>query len=118
MSLKSKIYKMLRIWNDVDAVRNKKIYRLYDLKICIHLCLLSVSFSHRPSIFISMDDVSGLEEGSRAIFPDVIVQRCIVPLIRNSIKYVPSKDYKALRKVYGASSLETCASAFESFQQQ
>ncbi|WP_407268977.1 hypothetical protein [Radiobacillus sp. PE A8.2] len=25
MSLKSKIYKMLRIWNDVDAVRKKKV---------------------------------------------------------------------------------------------
>ncbi|AVQ98364.1 IS256 family transposase [Oceanobacillus iheyensis] len=72
--------------------------------------------------FISMDGVSGLEEGSRAIFPEVVVQRCIVHLIRNSIKYVPSKDYKdftkALRKVYSAPSLKACISAFESFQQQ
>lgn len=72
--------------------------------------------------FISMDGVSGLEEGARAIFPDVIVQRCIVHLIRNSIKYVPSKDYKAftkaLKKVYGAPSLKACLSAFESFKQQ
>ncbi len=72
--------------------------------------------------FISMDGVSGLEEGARSIFPDVVVQRCIVHLIRNSIKYVPSKDYKAftasLRKVYGAQSLKACQSTFESFKQQ
>ena len=72
--------------------------------------------------FISMDGVSGLEEGARAIFPNVIVQRCMVHLIRNSVKYVPSKDYKAftkeLRKVYGAPSLKACHSAFESFKQQ
>jgi len=72
--------------------------------------------------FVSMDGVSGLEEGARAIFPDVTVQRCIVHLIRNSIKYVPSKDYKtftkALKKVYGAPSLKACLSAFESFKQQ
>jgi putative transposase len=72
--------------------------------------------------FISMDGVSGLEEGARSIFPDVIVQRCIVHLIRNSIKYVPSKDYKAftssLRKVYGAQSLKASQSAFESFKQR
>jgi len=72
--------------------------------------------------FISMDGVSGLEEGARAIFPKVIVQRCIVHLIRNSIKYVPSKDYKAftqaLKKVYSAPSLKACISAFESFKQQ
>lgn len=46
-------------------------------------------------LFISMDGVSGLEEGAKSIFKDVVVQRCIVHLIRNSIKYVPSKDYKA-----------------------
>jgi putative transposase len=72
--------------------------------------------------FISMDGVSGLEEGARAIFPDVTVQRCMVHLIRNSIKYVPSKDYKAftssLKKVYGAQSLNACRSAFESFKQK
>ena len=72
--------------------------------------------------FLSMDGVSGLEEGARAIFPQVIVQRCIVHLIRNSIKYVPSKDYKAftqaLRKVYSAPSLKACQNAFASFKQQ
>ncbi|WP_405103929.1 IS256 family transposase [Oceanobacillus sp. FSL H7-0719] len=72
--------------------------------------------------FISMDGVSGLEEGAQAIFPKVIIQRCIVHLIRNSIKYVPSKDYKAftqaLKKVYSAPSLKACISAFESFKQQ
>src|SRR5690625_3330576 len=72
--------------------------------------------------FISMDGVSGLEEGARAIFTEFFVQRCIVHLIRNSLKYVPSKDYKAfcasLRKVYGAQSLKACHSAFESFKQQ
>ena len=45
-------------------------------------------------LFICMDGVSGLEDGAKAIFKDVVVQRCIVHLIRNSIKYVPSKDYK------------------------
>ena len=54
---------------------------------------------------LSMDGVSGLEEGAKAIFPNVTVQRCIVHLIRNSIKYVPNKDYKQftaqLKKVMG-----------------
>lgn len=45
-------------------------------------------------LFISMDGVSGLEECARSIFKDVVVQRCIVHLIRNSIKYIPSKEYK------------------------
>lgn len=70
--------------------------------------------------FISMDGVSGLEEGAKAIFPGVVVQRCIVHLIRNSIKYVPAKEYKKftsdLKKVYGAASLKAAKMAFEAFQ--
>ena len=42
--------------------------------------------------FISMDGVSVLEDGAKEIFKGVVVQRCIVHLIRNSLKYVPSKD--------------------------
>ena len=44
--------------------------------------------------FMCMDGLSGLEDGAKAIFPNVVVQRCIVHLIRNSLKYVPTKDYK------------------------
>lgn len=72
-------------------------------------------------LFISMDGVSGLEEGARSIFKDVVVQRCIVHLIRNSIKYIPSKEYKAytaqLKRVYGAASLKAAQAEFERFKQ-
>ena len=72
-------------------------------------------------LFISMDGVSGLEEGARSIFKDAVVQRCIVHMIRNSVKYVPSKDYKRftvqLKKVYGASSLKAAEAEFERFKQ-
>ena len=72
-------------------------------------------------LFISMDGVSGLEEGARSIFKDAVVQRCIVHMIRNSVKYVPSKDYKRftsqLKKVYGAASLKAAEAEFERFKQ-
>lgn len=71
--------------------------------------------------FISMDGVSGLEDGARAIFNKVVVQRCIVHLIRNSLKYVPSKEYKGftaqLKRIYGAASLTACQAEFERFKQ-
>ncbi len=69
--------------------------------------------------FISMDGVSGLEQGAKAVFPEVVVQHCIVHLIRNSIRDIPSKDYKAftadLKKVYGAVNLTTARAEFEKF---
>ena len=69
--------------------------------------------------FISMDGVSGLEDGVKAIFPKVIVQRCIVHLIRNSLKYVLTKDYKKftqdLKGIYRAVNLKTANTAFNTF---
>ncbi len=73
-------------------------------------------------VFLSMDGVSGLEEGAKAIFPQVTVQRCIVHLIRNSLKYIPSRDYKAftaqLKRLYAAPSLAAARSEFERFKQE
>lgn len=57
----------------------------------------------------------GLEEGAKAIFPKAVVQRCIVHLIRNSIKYVFTQS---LKRVYGASNLKAAQTAFESFQNE
>ena len=68
-----------------------------------------------------MDGVSGLEEGAKSIFKDVIVQRCIVHPVRNSVKYIPSRDCKAytaqLKKVYGAASFKAAEAEFERFKQ-
>lgn len=68
-------------------------------------------------LFISSDGVAGMEDGAKAIFPNTIFQRCVVHLIRTSLKYVPSKDYKAftkdLKTVYGAKTLKSAEAAFE-----
>ena len=46
----------------------------------------------------------------------------IVHLIRNSIKYVPTKDYKRftaqLKKIYGAASLKAAEAEFERFKKE
>lgn len=63
-----------------------------------------------PIFFISMDGVSVLEAGAKAIFKDVMVQRCIVHIIRNLAKFIPSKymkDFsKDLKKVYATNGLK------------
>ena len=46
--------------------------------------------------FISMDGVSGLEQGAKAVFPDVVVQRCIVHLERNVAKLMTDRRRKAM----------------------
>lgn len=59
--------------------------------------------------FVSIDGLKGLEEAMKNAFPQAIVQRCMVHLVRNSIKYIPTKFYKNfcadLKAMYGAVSL-------------
>ena len=59
-------------------------------------------------VFIAcVDGLAGFSEAIVAVFPQTIVQRCIVHQIRNSLRYVSSTDQKAfiadLKTVYKAS---------------
>lgn len=53
-----------------------------------------------------IDNLNGFAEAISSIFPEVEVQSCIVHQVRNSLKYVASKDQKLfmkdLKKVYQA----------------
>ena len=62
-------------------------------------------------IFIAcMDGLTGFSDAIAAVFPQTIVQRCIIHQIRNSLRYVSWKERKAfvtdLKTVYQASTLE------------
>jgi transposase-like protein len=54
-----------------------------------------------------VDGLKGFPEAIAAEYPDTKIQLCIVHMVRNSLKWVPWKDYKAvtadLKQVYRAS---------------
>lgn len=72
--------------------------------------------------FISMDGLPGLEDATKTIFPKAVVQRCIVHLVRNSIKYIPAKKYKAftadLKHIYQAPNKKVALLEFEKFKER
>jgi transposase-like protein len=49
-------------------------------------------------LIASVDGLQGFPEAINAIFPQTEVQLCIVHQIRNSIRYVASKDQKEFAK--------------------
>jgi len=59
-------------------------------------------------LIASIDNLNGFSQAIQSMFPKTEVQSCIVHQIRNSLKYVASKDQKEfmkdLKKVYRASS--------------
>mgnify|MGYP000162136326 CR=1 FL=1 len=63
-------------------------------------------------LIAAVDGLSGFPEAITTVFPKTEVQLCMVHMVRNSLKYVPYKDRKAvaadLKKIYSAAS-ETAA---------
>ena len=59
-------------------------------------------------LIASIDNLTGFSEAIQSIYPQTEVQSCLVHQIRNSLKYVASKDQKEfmrdLKKVYRANS--------------
>ena len=74
-------------------------------------------------IFVAChDNLKGLSEAISAVFPKTKSQLCIVHQIRNSVKFVPHKDRKAvcadLKKIYGAVNLDNAEYALEEFREK
>lgn len=49
-------------------------------------------------LILCLDGLTGLKESVQTAFPDTEHQRCIVHMVRNTLKYVANKDMKAFAK--------------------
>jgi transposase-like protein len=66
-----------------------------------------------------MDGLTGFPDAVRAVFPDSLVQRCIIHMVGNSTKYVSYKDLKKvcadLKAVYTTADEMAAREGFEEF---
>ncbi|MBE0371067.1 hypothetical protein PAUR_b1235 [Pseudoalteromonas aurantia 208] len=46
-----------------------------------------------------VDGLKGFPDAINAVYPDIQIQLCIVHTVRNSLKFVPSKDSKAIESI-------------------
>lgn len=74
-------------------------------------------------VFIAcVDGLKGFEEAINAVFPQTTVQLCIVHMVRNSLKFVPWKDKKAvaadLKTIYSAPSEEAALQQLDVFREK
>ena len=70
-------------------------------------------------LVICTDDLQGFSEQIQDIFPDSIIQKCIVHQVRNSLKFVDESDRKAvikdLRQIYKSTTEEAAKTALSAF---
>lgn len=66
-----------------------------------------------------VDGLTGFPDAINAVYPDTQIQLCIIHMVRNSLKYVSWKDYKAvaagLKRIYQAVSVDDAALELEHF---
>ena len=71
-------------------------------------------------LIASVDGLKGFPEAINAVFPNTEVQLCIVHQIRNSVKYIASKDQKVftgeLKSVYQAFTKEEAEIALDKLE--
>jgi putative transposase len=69
-----------------------------------------------------VDGLKGFPEAIEALFPRTTVQTCIVHLIRQSLRYVPRRQYDAvvkdLKPIYAAIDADTALVALEAFEEK
>ena len=69
-----------------------------------------------------VDGLKGFPDAIAAAFPEAQIQLCIVHMVRNSLKYVPWKDYKAvtadLKQIYQSATEEEALSALGAFSER
>lgn len=83
---------------------------------------LRIIFNSCIGIVFVKHNLTGLCEAINAVFPKTKNQLCIVHQIRNSCKFVPYNDRKAvcadLKKIYGAVNLDDAEYAKEEFREK
>ena len=66
-----------------------------------------------------VDGLKGFPDAINAVFPETQIQLCIVHMVRNSVKYVPWKDYKVvtaeLKQIYQSVTEEEALLALNQF---
>ena len=70
-------------------------------------------------LVFSVDGLKGFPEAIEAVYPDAVVQTCIVHMIRNSLRFTSYKDRKQrvkdLRMIYTAATEEAAQAGLEMF---
>lgn len=69
-----------------------------------------------------VDGLKGFPDAINTVYPDTQIQLCIVHMVRNSLKFVPWKDYKAitadLKRIYQSVTEDEALMALEQFEQR
>jgi putative transposase len=124
--------------HDEGLVKNKAVYLAIGIRASSHKQVLGLWIEQtegakfwlrvmneikargtQDGLIAVVDGLKGFPEAITAVFPDAVVQTCIVHLIRYSMQFASWKERKpiavALRPMYRAKNAEAAAAALDAF---
>ena len=103
---------VLGIWIETTETASKWCEIFEDLK----------SRGVEDIFFVSMDGLTGLPEAVERVYPQAILQRCIVHITRNIYGILPKKEVKEVvtdfKEIYTASNLEHAKLEYDAFKKK
>ena len=103
---------VLGIWIETTETASKWCEIFEDLK----------SRGVEDIFFVSIDGLTGLPEAVERVYPQAILQRCIVHITRNIYSILPKKEVKEVvtdfKEIYTASNLEHAKLEYEAFKKK
>jgi transposase-like protein len=95
---------------------DEKVLSLY----ATGLTTRQIGASLHDILIASVDGLTGFPDAIQSVFAKTEIQLCIVHLVRNSLRYVPWKNRRAvardLKKVYTAATAEAAARELDAFE--
>jgi len=122
-------------------VINKSIYLALGINLAGHKELLGMWLSENEGakfwlsvltelqnrgvkdiLIACVDGLKGFPDAINAVFPNTRIQLCIVHMVRNSVKYVAWKNYKAvttdLKRIYQSATEEEALASLDDFSER
>ncbi len=95
---------------------------LRSIKKAIYVVLGVNTRGIKDIFFVSMDGLSGLPEAVEKVYPQAIMQRCLVHISRNIYAIIAKKESKEIigdfKKIYTSNNLEKAKLEYENFKEK
>ncbi len=111
----------------VDMAGNKELLGLWigeneGAKFWLNVLTELNNRGLKDILIAAVDGLTGFPDAIASVFPKTEIQLCIVHMVRNSLRYVPWKNRKAvardLKKIYSAATAEAAEQALCAFEEK
>ena len=102
-----------------NRIVKKSVYLALGINLSGHKELLGLWIAETEGAKFCVDGLSGFPDAIESVYPNTKIQLCIVHMVRNSLKFVSWKDYKAvttdLKTIYKAATEPAAQHALDDF---